>query len=192
MTDAADQVPDRFTFSYADEAEFQAFYTLVSRRQDQGPSWDGFYAVIIGGPVVIGLVPLAALALGLIEPEAFKPVLATAFLAFIAGALAFWWLMAVRYRTVARAVYRTGVEREVWDYTFDHAGIRCRNGTWEINAPWGSVKSVEDAGAFVLIWLNNGQPFAFPSRLFADAGVRQRFVAAIAARIADSRPTAAG
>jgi hypothetical protein len=184
MTDAVDQVPDRFTFSYADEAEFRAFYTLISQRQDQRSSWHGFYAVIVGGPVIIGSVPLAALAVGLIQPEAFKPVLATAFIAFIAGTLAFWWLVAVRYRAVARAAYRTGVEREVWEYTFDNAGIRSKNGTWEIRAPWSSAKSVEDAGAFVLIWLVNGQPFAIPSRLFADAGARRTFVAAIAARIA--------
>ena len=83
----SDQALDRFTVTHTEE-ELWALGKLVQRRLDHGPAEDTYWLVIVGMMLAVGLVPFAALSLGLIGSAAFRPVLATAYLAFIAGGLA--------------------------------------------------------------------------------------------------------
>lgn len=123
MSDVSDQTPDRFTVTVTyTEEELWALSKLVHRRLDHGPAVDMYWSVIIGMMLAVGFVPFAALSLGPIGSAAFRPVLATAYLAFIAGGLTFWAVMAMRSRGVARANYRQGRGSETLEYVFDDTG----------------------------------------------------------------------
>ncbi len=187
MSDVSDQALERFTFTYTEE-ELWALGKLAQQRLDHGPAVDVYWSVIIGMMLAVGVVPYAALSLGLIAPTAFRPVLATAYLAFIAGGLTFWAVMAMRSRGVARANYRQGRSSETLEYVFDDTGVVLRGDVLETRMPWRAVKGIEDAGTFAIIWLRDHQAVGLPARLFADAAARERFVARVAARILAAKP----
>jgi hypothetical protein len=187
MSDVSDQAPDRFTVTYSEE-ELWALGKLAQRRLDHGPAVDAFWSVIIGVMLAVGLVPFAALALGLIGSSAFRPVLATAYLAFTAGGLAFWAVMAMRNRGIARANYRQGRGSEALEYVFDDTGVVLRGDMLETRMPWRAVKGVEDASTFVIIWLRDHQAVGLPARLFANTAARDTFIASVAARIMTAKP----
>jgi len=189
MSGTSDQAPDRFTVTYSEE-ELWALGKLTQRRLDHGPAESVYWSVIAGLMLAVGLVPFSALALGVIGSAAFRPVLATAYLAFIAGGLAFWAVMIMRGRGLARAVYRQGRGSETLEYVFDDTGIVLRGDMREAHMRWRAVKGIEDAGTFVIIWLHNHQVVGLPARLFADTTARAAFVAAVAARIMAAKPAA--
>jgi hypothetical protein len=178
----SDQAPDRFTVTHSEE-ELWALGKLAQRRLDHGPAEHVYWSVIIGLMLAVGLVPLAALAVGVIGSATFRPVLATTYLAFTAGGLTFWAVMIIRGRGLARANYRKGRGSETVEYVFDDTGVVFRGDLRETRIPWPAVKGIEDTGTFVVIWLYNHQAVGLPARLFADAAAREKFVAAVAARI---------
>jgi hypothetical protein len=182
MSDQSDQTPHRFTITYTED-EVWTFGKLAARRLDPGPAWETYWFTIIGVILAVGLVPAGALWLGLISPLAFQPVLATAYLAFIAGGASFWAMMSVRGRAMTRTTYRDGRGRGPCDYSFDDAGVVCKTDDYETRIPWRGVKGVEDAGAFVVIWLRDHQAAGIPHRMFADAAARAKFVTSVAERI---------
>jgi hypothetical protein len=172
MNDVSDPAPDRFSFTYTEE-ELWAFGKLTQRRIDLGPAVDTYWAVVAGLMLAVGLVPLTALSIGLISPAAFRPVLATAYLAFTAGGIAFWTMMAMRTRGLARASYRKGRGSGTTDYVFSETGIVVSSNMLETIIPWRALKGVEDAGAFVLMWLHDHQAIGLPARLFTSAANRE-------------------
>jgi hypothetical protein len=133
--------------------------------------------------LAVGLVPLTALSIGLISPAAFRAVLATAYLAFIAGGVALWTMMAMRTRGLARASYRHGRGSGTIDYIFNDTGVVVSGNMLETVIPWRAVKGVEDARTFVIMWLHDHQAVGLPARLFTDAASREKFIATVAARI---------
>jgi hypothetical protein len=181
MSDGSDRAADRFTVTYTED-EVLAFSNLVSRRIDHGPSWDAFWTVFFGVLLGMGFAAFAAMAFGLFPREAFRPVLASAYIAFFAGAAVMWWVTYLRNRSLMRADVREGRCRAC-EYVFDDTGVSCKTADFETRMPWHAMRGVEDAGGFVLIWLYDRQAAGIPSRLFADAAARGSFVASIAARI---------
>lgn len=171
-----------FTVTYGDD-ELWACRKFLSkryaRRDDGGTYWGLCFLTIIA----IGLVSLAAFELGLIEAAALTPVLVTAYAAFAAGAISYWFAVRRYTRTYYRAFRRNN---ETWHYSFDDTGISYKNDVRQTHLAWRAVSSVEDVGWAVM--LPAGEQAVFlPSRAFADTTMRATFVAASAARIKAAR-----
>jgi hypothetical protein len=185
--EVAGQDPDppgqRFVFTYTEE-ELWAVRKIVASPWDRGPNWDSIWTSMFVIAFGIGFVMLAVRQLGLIALASFKPVLATAYAAFLAGAAAYHFVARRHHRRHTLRAYRlSGASSEAWSYCFDHVGIVCKSATLETRVPWCAFRSVEDWGWMVLFWLDNMQSFFIPARAFRDASAQAAFVASTAAQI---------
>src|SRR5262245_44748719 len=99
MCDVSDRAPESFTVTYSED-EVLTFSTLVARRVDHGPSWDAFWVVFFALLLGVAFAAFVAMALGLFPPDAFRLVLATAYIAFFAGAVTMWCVLLLRSRAL--------------------------------------------------------------------------------------------
>jgi hypothetical protein len=171
-----------FTVTYRDD-ELWAYRKFLSkryaRRDDAGTYW-GLLCVAI---IAIGLVAFAAFELALFDIAALKPVLVTAYAAFAAGAMSYWFAVRRHARTFYRSFAR---DNGTWHYSFDDAGISYKNDLRQTHMAWRAVSSVEDVG-WAVMFPTGEQAVFIPSRAFSDPAMRSSFVAASAARAKAAR-----
>jgi len=167
----------RFSVAYGAD-ELRSYSRLMARRYARGGSDHTFFGLMILAIFAVGLVVLGAVDFGMIEATAVRSVLATAYVAFAAGWLSYWFLV---QRYFSRQLGRQAL-RGPWDYWFDAAGLGYRGATTEARFTWHAVEGVDDLGAIVLFRCGNHAVFV-PARMFANDDARKEFVAASAARI---------
>jgi hypothetical protein len=118
MDDESEQSEFHFVIAYTED-ELRVLGKIIARqyaRAQISASW----AVLFVTPVGIGLVVLAVFRVGLIAPSVVPPVLLTAYLAFFAGALGFYWVMRWTYQRLNLNQARRG-PRNLW---ISNVGIR--------------------------------------------------------------------
>jgi hypothetical protein len=173
LNDASVQWPFRFNITFSED-ELRTYRKVMAARHARGKNQGTFYGIMLA----VGLVVFAAFKLGWIESTAIRPVLFTAYFAFVAGAGSYYF--AVRH--YFRKFYRADARTEPWDFSFDDAGVTYKSETTEVRLLWRALDSVDDLDPIVL-FLFRGQGIGIPSRLFADAAARASFVTATRARI---------
>jgi hypothetical protein len=167
----------RFSVTYSDD-ELRSYSRLMARRYARGHNDYTFFGLMILAIFVVGLAVLGAVDLGLVEAAAVRSVLVTAYVAFVAGWLGYWYLV---QRYFSKHLGRQSL-RGPWDYWFGAAGLGYKGATIEVRFSWRAVQSVDDLGAIVLFRCSNHAVFV-PARMFADDAARKDFVAVSAARI---------
>jgi hypothetical protein len=177
-----DQVPQKLIFAFS-EAEMADARKLVAVRLNRELKGFGYWGAIYLVILAVGLVVYAAYQLDLFDFWSLKPVLITAYAAFIAGAFIQAFGGRWQYRRLTR-VYYAGEDKEEWEFTFDNAGMTWRNKTAEVRTSWDAVRAVEDVGAMILFWRDMPARTTFiPTRVFESAAARKAFVAAAAAHV---------
>ncbi len=184
MSETPVSFPRSFSFIYTDD-EIDAFREIGAARQDPGPEYWNFYATIIALIFGIGLTVVAAHYAGLFEARAFRPVLATAYIAFIAGAFGYYVTIWLGYRRIGRldvdeslARYRDASEMVFKDEAIIYKTVRL-----EMRIPWGSVTEIRETALLILIWIARTEGLAVPVRLFTDKSERHALVAAIRRKV---------
>jgi hypothetical protein len=178
LNDASAQWPFRFTVTFTD-GELRTYRKLMARRLAQSANSSAKWVLIVAYPLAIDLVVLGAFKLGWIAVSEVPPVLLTAFVAFNAGILVYYYYLRHFYLKLYRADGRGGT----WSYCCDDAGIvYAKEGRVEVRLRWRAVDSVEDTGSMVLFRFSV-QGLSIPARIFANDTARTAFVAATAARI---------
>src|ERR1700751_5305113 len=119
----------------------------MARRLAQSANSSAKWVLIVAYPLAIGLVVLGAFKLGWIAIAELPSVSLTAFVAFNAGILVYYFYLRHFYLKLYRADGRGGT----WSYCFDDAGIvYAKEGRLEVRLTWRAVDSVEDTGSMVL------------------------------------------
>jgi hypothetical protein len=177
LNDPSEQWPFRFNITFSED-ELRTYRKVMAARHAGGKNQGTVYGIMLAGISVFGLVVFGAVKLGWIESTAIRPVLFTAYFAFVAGAGSYYFAVRHYFRKFYRADASTGP----WDFLFDNAGITYKSETTEVRLVWRALDSVDDLGPIVL-FLFRGQGIGIPSRLFADDTARAGFVAAARARI---------
>jgi hypothetical protein len=178
LNDASAQWPFRFTVTFTD-GELRTYRKLMARRLAQSANSSAKWVLIVAYPLAIGLVVLGAFKLGWIAIAELPSVSLTAFVAFNAGILVYYFYLRHFYLKLYRADGRGGT----WSYCFDDAGIvYAKEGRLEVRLTWRAVDSVEDTGSMVLFRFSL-QGLSIPARIFANDAARTAFVTATAARI---------
>jgi len=182
VSDTAEPWVQQFAIVYSEKELWAVgqFNTARHSHRDEGATFLGL--VFLAIPAV-GLAGFGAFKLGLVGHAALKPVLFTAYAAFVAGAASYWLAVRRQFRAVYRAFARNS---GTWHYTFDDRGISYKSDARQGAVLWPAMNSVEDLG-WAVIFLVADQPLAIPSRVFSDTAVRAAFVAASAARIEAAR-----
>jgi hypothetical protein len=179
-------MPQKFVFAFRDE-EVAAFRKLVMKRLNRTLNWEGYWGVVFLLIFVLGLAVYGAYALGLFGLRSLEPVLVTAYVAFVAGAIAYAIGAKWQYREIVRAYYGADDKQE-WEYSFNDTGMAWRSKTGETRIPWHTMRKIEDNGAMVLLWFDIGsRSTCIPARVFTSAAARAAFVAAVAAHIEAAR-----
>jgi hypothetical protein len=171
----------RFSVTYDDD-ELRSYSKLMAGRYARGRNDYTFFGLMILAIFVVGLAVLGAVDLGLVEAAAVRSVLVTAYVAFAAGWLSYWFLV---QRYFGKQLGGQAL-RGPWDYWFDAAGLGYKGATIEVRFTWRAVENVDDLGAIVLFRCGNHAVFV-PARMFADDAARKDFVAAAAARKAAAK-----
>ena len=173
-------LPERLVFTYQED-EARAYSRLVwARRDRRGPDHGNFRAAMIAITLAIGLSVLFANYLGLVAFSEMRPVLFTAYAAFVAGALAYHAMMRIRYRAIGRAMYRdSAMGIEACEMTFDASGVVYKNAKFELRVPWAAVAEVIENSLIVVLLFQSSQGLPIPTRLFSGAASRASFAAAI-------------
>ena len=177
MNDISKRWPFRFNITFSED-ELRTYRKVMAARHARGKNQGTVFGIILAGIPVFGLVVFGAFKLEWIESAAIRPVLFTAYFAFVAGAGSYYF--AVRH--YFRQFYRGDASTGPWDFLFDDAGITYKSETTEVRLVWHALDSVDDLGPLVL-FLFRGQGIGIPSRLFADDIARAGFVTATRARI---------
>ena len=186
---SSDQAPRKLVFVYS-EAELAAARKLVAVRLNRRLKGWSYWGVIFLLVFAVGLAVYAAYELDLFDLWSLKPVLITAYAAFIAGGFANAIAGRWQYRRLTR-VYYDGEDKEEWEVSFDDAGMVWRSKTAETRVSWRTVRAVEDNGAMLLFWRDMPSRTTFiPTRVFESATAKAAFVAAVTARIAAARDAA--
>jgi hypothetical protein len=175
VSDQSDAI--RFSVTYSDD-ELRSYRRLMARRYARGSNDHTFFGLMILAIFAVGLAVLGAVDFGLVEAAAVQPVLVTAYVAFAAGWLSYWFLL---QRYFSRQLGEQALWAP-WDYWFDAAGLGYKGATIEARFTWRGVQGVDDLGAIVLFRCGNHAVFV-PARVFANDDARKVFVAASAARI---------
>jgi hypothetical protein len=171
-----------FAVTYSEDElwAFGRFNTARQTGRDEAGTFLGLVFLAIPG---VGLAGFGVFKLGLVELAALKPVLVTAYAAFVAGAAGYWVAIRRQFRAVFRAFAR---HSGTWHYTFDDRGISYKNDVREGCVLWPAVDAVRDLG-WAIMFFTADQPLAIPARVFGDAALRGAFVDASAARIEAAR-----
>jgi hypothetical protein len=175
VTDASDAT--QFSVTYT-EAELRDVGRLIAKRQARAESDYTFYGMLFLVPLAIGFAVYGAFDLGLIARAAVPPALAAAYIAFVAG----WLAYSLWIRSYYRKQMRTERYLGPWNYVFDDAGVVYRSATTEVKVTWPGVTAIEDLGRFLLLQCGTHRVF-IPARAFADNAARKSFFVACATRI---------
>ncbi len=179
--------PDRIAYAYS-EAETWALQKIADARQNRSVSWDTFWGVLALLEFGVGFVVLGAYYAGWVAAAAFRTVLATAYVAFTAGIVAYGIAFMLWRRQYARAAYHAGgYGGKNWELSFDDAGLKFACEASDTRVPWSAVDGIEQHNAMVVIWFDRFQPLGVPARAFGNDTARDGFVAAIGERIAAAR-----
>jgi hypothetical protein len=120
-----------------------------------------------------------AFKLGFVEPSAVRPVLYTAYFAFLTGIVRYYFVMRAYFRKFLRTDLRGGT----WNCTFASYGISCSSSNLiEVRLSWRAVSAIEDLGRLV-IFRFGAQGVIIPSRVFANDAARLAFRSAVSAWI---------
>ena len=185
-SEAALPLPAAFSFTYSDE-ELDEYSALCAARFEPDDGYT-FFGSIFAAIFVVGGAVLLANHLGLVSPLAMRPVLITAYVAFCAGAGAFYAMWAWRSRAARRLLLRElNSKQESWEAVFDDAGIVWRRRGTESRAAWDAVEGIGETARLVTIWMSIDYGIPIPARLFADAPARKAFVAAMRARVSAAK-----
>jgi hypothetical protein len=170
-------LPDRLVFTYQED-EARAYSRLIWARRDRGPDYGNFSAAMIVITFAIGFSVLFANYLGLVAAEQMQAVLVTAYAAFFSGALTHRAAMQIRYRVIARAMYRDSAKGiETFEVTFDASGVIYKNVKFELRVPWAAVAEVIETSLIVALLFQPSQGLPIPTRLFSSAASRASFAA---------------
>jgi hypothetical protein len=146
-----------------------------ARAQNEGTG----FGILLAAILFLGLAVFGAFQLGFVEPSAVRPVLYTAYFAFLTGVVGYYFVMRAYFRKFLRTDLRGGT----WNYTFASYGILYSSSNLiEVRLSWRAVSAVEDLGRLV-IFRFGAQGVIIPSRVFRDNAARRAFVAATAAHI---------
>jgi hypothetical protein len=175
VSDASDAT--HFSVTYTDD-EIRSYGRLIAKRYGRGQNDNMFFGFVILAPLVIGFAVFGAFRLGLVAATAVKPMLAAAYVAFVAGWFSYWRLVLRHFRTTNP----NATLRGPWDYSFDADGVGYKGETTTVRVTWRGVQWVEDLGVIVLFRCQNHFIFV-PARMFADTTARKAFVATSVARV---------
>lgn len=177
MNDASDEWPCHFSVTFSDD-EYRAFHKLMAGRYARAQNDGTAFGLLLAAIFVLGLAVFAAFKLGLFTPSAVRPVLFTAYFAFMTGLLGYYLVIRAYFRKFFRTHRRGGM----WNFSFDDVGIRYNTDTIEVRTTWRAVDSVDDFGRIV-VFCFGAQGIGLPARVFTNNEVRVAFVAAAAVRI---------
>lgn len=172
MDDASNQSEFHFPVIYTEE-ELRTYRKVMSGRYARVQNEGTGFGILLIAILILGFAVFGAFKLGLIESSAVRPVLFTAYFAFMTGVIGYYFVMRAYFRKFMRTDQRGGA----WNYSFTPAGISYRSETIEVQLTWRAVNAVEDLGKMVVFRLGP-QGIAIPSRVFADDAARATFVAA--------------
>jgi hypothetical protein len=167
----------RFSVTYGND-ELRSYRKLMARRYARGDNDYTFFGLMMLAIFGVGLAVLGAFEIGLVKAAAVRSVMVTAYVAFAAGWLGYWYLV---QRYFSKHLGRQSL-RGPWDYWFDAAGLGYKGATIEVRLAWRAVESVDDLGAIILLRCGSHAVFV-PARAFADDAARKDFVAVAAARM---------
>jgi hypothetical protein len=180
-------LPDRLVFTYHED-ETRAYSRLVWARRDRGPDQSNSWAAMMAITLAIGLSVLFAKYLGLIASSEMRPVLFTAYAAFASGAFAYHAMLRIRYRAIARAMYRNNAMGiETIEMTFDVSGVVYKSAKFELRLPWAAVAEVIESSLIVVLLFQSSQGLPIPARLFSGAASPASFAAAMRERASAAR-----
>ena len=92
MNDALDQWPFQFTITYTED-EQRIFRKIMAARHARMKNEGTVFGLMLAGILAFGLAVLGAFKLGWVESSAIRPVLFTAYFAFVAGAGSYYFSM---------------------------------------------------------------------------------------------------
>jgi uncharacterized integral membrane protein len=183
VSDASHQTPQKLVF-VASTAELAAARKLAAVRLNRKLKDLTYWGVIFLLVLVVGLVVYAAYELDLFDFWSLKPVLITAYAAFIGGGFAHAMAGQWRHRRLTRAFYE-GEDKTEWEISLDDTAMIWRSEMVESRISWHAISAVEDTGSMLLLWRDIPSRTTFiPTRVFESAQARAAFVAAVAAHIA--------
>ena len=178
MNNASDQSEFQFVATYG-EKELRAYQKLMAGRYARAQSEGAGVGILLAAILILGLAVFGAFKLGFVEPSAVRPVLYTAYFAFLTGVVGYYFVMRAYFRKFLRTDLRGGT----WNYTFASYGILYSSSNLiEVRLSWRAVSAVEDLGRLV-VFRFGAQGLIIPSRVFANDAARLAFVASTAARI---------
>jgi hypothetical protein len=162
MNDISSQWPFCFAITYT-VGEQRIFRKVMAARH----AWVGYtvWAVVLGPPLVIGLVVLGGFELGSELVHRLRGI----------------------HRGHGQLLFL--LAPLLWNFLFDDTGIAYKSEKMEVRLTWRVLDSVEDLDRIVL-FLFNGRGISIPRRVFADDAARAAFVAGAAARIKAAAETA--
>ncbi len=177
MNDASNQWPFHCTVTYSDR-EVRTFHKLISRRYARVQTEGTGFGILLVAILILGLGVFAAFRLDFIGPAAVRPVLVTAYFAFLTGVVGYYFVMRTYFRKLLHVDRRGGT----WDFSFEDTSILYKSATIEVRLEWRAVDAIEDFDGMVALRFGV-QGISIPSRVFADRAARAKFVAAASARI---------
>jgi hypothetical protein len=139
---SSNQTAFRFVVTYSDQ-ELRTYSKMMAGRHARAHNDGAAFGILLAAILLLGLAVLGAFKLGWVEPSAVRPVLYTAYFAFLTGAGGYYFVM----RAYFRKFIRTNQYGGTWNYSFTPAGLCYRSETIEIRA----VKAVEDLGRIVIV-----------------------------------------
>ena len=181
MSDTLPPLPAPLRFTYSAN-ELTAHWRELAQRAEPDSN-NTFYGAVFASIFAIGLVVLLAQYLELISAEQLRPVLFTAYLAFYAGAFAWYGMWIIRSRQAERMLVREHTAGGAWEAAFDDGGIVWKSPESELRVAWHHIASVIATDPLVTIWITRDFAMPIPARLFADAAARDAMMAAVRARM---------
>jgi hypothetical protein len=186
LDDASDQSEFHFTVSYSDQ-ELRRFSKMMAGRYARLQTEGTGFGILLAAILILGLAVFGALKLGLVAPSALRPVLFTAYFAFMTGVAGYYLVMRAYFYKFVQTYQRGGT----WNYSFTPAGISYNSELVEARLAWRAAIAVEGLGKMIILRVG-AQGIAIPSRVFSDDAMRAAFVVAARERIkaAAQTPTA--
>ena len=177
MDDASNQSEFHFTVTYNDK-ELRTYREVAAGRYARAQSEGTGFGVLLTAILVLGFVVFGAFKFRLFAPSAVRPVLITAYFAFLTGVTGYYFVMRAYFRKFIRTDQRGGT----WNFSFTPTEISYRSEMIEVRLAWRAVNTVEDLGKMVVLRFG-AQGIAIPSRVFSGDAARDAFVVAARTRI---------
>ena len=93
MDDASNQAEFHFVVTYSDQ-ELRTYSKMMAGRYAHAQNEGTAFGILLAAILLLGLAVLAAFQLGWVEPSAVRPVLHTAYFAFLTGAGGYYFVIA--------------------------------------------------------------------------------------------------